>query len=334
MFLIFQSGQNIVGEINDRVNENNIKLFDVKHPIKHGRIVDWDCMEELWSEAFKKLHRSAAGQRVFLTRSPIATLADSERMVDIMLEKFQCDGVFIASQGLMTMFTEDVSGIALCSGAGFSFALPVSDGKAVYNACQHVDIGGNELTRYLKEMLRMRGYKEFTNNTNAVNLIKENNCYVAKNFEEEMALAYTSGTCELTYNVENGDIVIDRERFRCPELLFYPVQGWPSPQLHQLVVDSIVACPPAIQTKLYGNIVVSGGNTLFPGAIERLETEIRAIAPASTVVKVIAGERRKISDWIGGSITSSLTQFEQYWISRKAYEEKGKSVVRSTLECW
>jgi len=64
-----------------------------------------------------------------------------------------------------------------------------------------------------------------------------------------------------------------------------------------------------VRKDLYGNIVLSGGTTLFNGISERLSKEIIKLAPSSMKIKVVAPPERKYSVWIGGSILSSLSTF-------------------------
>merc|ERR1712032_1500783 len=60
---------------------------------------------------------------------------------------------------------------------------------------------------------------------------------------------------------------------------------------------------------------------------DRMSKEITALAPASMKVKIIAPPERKYSVWIGGSILSSLSTFQQMWISKQEYDESGPSIV-------
>lgn len=99
------------------------------------------------------------------------------------------------------------------------------------------------------------------------------------------------------------------------------------PGIAETTYLSIMRSDMDIRKDLYGNTVLSGGTTMFPGTADRLQKEIAALAPASVKVKIIAPPERKYSVWIGGSILASLTTFHQMWISRREYEEAGPTIV-------
>merc|ERR1712008_494505 len=45
---------------------------------------------------------------------------------------------------------------------------------------------------------------------------------------------------------------------------------------------------------------------------------ITALAPSTIKIKIIAPPERKYSVWIGGSILSSLSAFQQMWITKQS----------------
>ena len=67
---------------------------------------------------------------------------------------------------------------------------------------------------------------------------------------------------------------------------------------------------------------------MFPGISDRMQKEMTAFAPYSMKVKIIAPPERKYSVWLGGSILTSLSTFQQMWISRQEYDESGPSIVQ------
>ena len=64
---------------------------------------------------------------------------------------------------------------------------------------------------------------------------------------------------------------------------------------------------------------------MFPNFDVRLTKEMQALAPRK--VKVVAPPERKYSVWIGGSIMSSLSTFQEMWISKDEYDDSGPSIV-------
>jgi len=78
---------------------------------------------------------------------------------------------------------------------------------------------------------------------------------------------------------------------------------------------------------LYSLFLIFTGTTMYPGIADRMEKEIKALAPSTMKVKIIAPPERKYAVWIGGSILSSLSTFETMWISKREYDESGPSIV-------
>jgi actin beta/gamma 1 len=95
--------------------------------------------------------------------------------------------------------------------------------------------------------------------------------------------------------------------------------------------NSIFKCDLDVRRDLYGNVVLSGGTTMFPGIGDRMQKELTALSPASMKVKIVAPPERKYSVWIGGSILASLSTFQNLWCSKQEYDESGPGIVhRST----
>jgi len=49
--------------------------------------------------------------------------------------------------------------------------------------------------------------------------------------------------------------------------------------MHELIYRSINLCDVDIRPNLYSNIVLTGGNTLFNGLMDRLNSELSMLAP-------------------------------------------------------
>ena len=98
----------------------------------------------------------------------------------------------------------------------------------------------------------------------------------------------------------------------------------------KICYDSIQKCDIDIRKDLYNNIVLSGGNSLFEGLPEIIEEDIKALTPESMKgeVKVITPLERKLAAWLGGSIISSFSIFENMIITKYEYEEYGSNIIR------
>ena len=108
------------------------------------------------------------------------------------------------------------------------------------------------------------------------------------------------------------------------ERLFKPyMNGFEYDGVDKTVYDSIMKCNIYTRKGLNANIVLSGGNTMFPGFKERMEMEIVALTPPTMKVKVIALPDPMYSVWIGASIPT----FPQLLITHDEYNDAGPSVV-------
>lgn len=248
-----------------------------------------------------------------------------------MFENFNSPAIFIAIQGVLSLYAYGlVTGVVVDSGADVTQIVPTSEGNPIPNATC-LDIGGQDLNRYLMKILTESGnIFSHKNYIDEVCEMKENFCYVASNFAQEMRKTAKHLDLERTYKLPDDQVItIKNERFQCPEALFQPsFLGKEFDGIHKSCYDNIAKCDNvALRKYLFANIVLSGGTTMFPGFPERMQKEIKALAPDSTKVNIMVVPNRKHNVWIGGSIIASQSVFQNMWLTKQDYEEHGPSIV-------
>jgi actin-related protein len=160
-------------------------------------------------------------------------------------------------------------------------------------------------------------------------------------------------------------ITIDDERWRCTELLFDPLARITQPNaasvesnwnqhlqdgVHQMIYNAIHKCDSDIRHELWNNIVVNGGNTLFPGFDQRLEHELKTLLSSITTCaaatetasssspqpplsslplqpRIHSTNRSMNATWLGGAIVASLSTFHDRCIHITDYDEYGPTMV-------
>ncbi len=171
------------------------------------------------------------------------------------------------------------TGLVVDIGHSLTQITPVVNGQILVDGVQVVDQGGKDITTILQGLLLESGALEGLQesailSTEAVaEMIKEVYCYVSRNPADELEDPRKRGSTVKFPLLHGEEIKVGVERFLAPETLFAP-QKSNVPPLNELIAGTISNYEGGIQQALLGNILLTGGTSLFPGLSERLNEEL------------------------------------------------------------
>uniref|UniRef100_A0A0G4GPU2 Uncharacterized protein n=1 Tax=Chromera velia CCMP2878 TaxID=1169474 RepID=A0A0G4GPU2_9ALVE len=340
--------------------EAGLKLV---HPIAKHAVVDWNHWAALVQHGFDLLRVAPEEHNILLTDTPPFASRDSRvKMAEIVFEKFYSPAFFVVDRALLaviqsqkamgmddwaeigiddwTEYKQDVTPEVVLADENGVVVTPIVKGVIVPEGVMSMDVTSDDLTAYMVKLLEQSGHLKGGSGDEEKKVavgIEEKLSYVALDYEDELE---KKGREETEYELPDGQVItVGAERFRCPEVLFKPsLIGLEQDGIHTTTYNSIMKCDVDIRKDLYGNTVLSGGTTMFKGIDDRVSKELErsASGPSGTgktlaaeviAVHVAAPQGRQYSVWIGGSILSSLSTFEEMWIKKEEWEEYGKDIV-------
>lgn len=232
-------------------------------------------------------------------------------MTEIFFEEFECETLLrttaadLAYENYASSMELQAPNCCIVIDMGYSFThiIPFVKGERVRQAIRRIDIGGKVLTNHLKEIISYRQLNVM-DESYVINQVKEDSCFVSQNFYSDMEIAkkrYPDNSIIREYvlpdftSIKRGylrepvlgkpaddqqTLRLSNERFTVPELLFHPSDvGIRQMGLAEAIFDACKSCPEKALGHLLPNIVCIGGCAMFPGMAERLQKEVRALAP-------------------------------------------------------
>ncbi|XP_048192146.1 actin-related protein T1-like [Perognathus longimembris pacificus] len=301
------------------------------YPIERGVVKRWDDIERLWYHLYDtELVVRPSQQPLLMTEPSLNPKDNREKTAEIMFEKFAVPAFYLFNNSVGSLYASGyTTGLVLDSGDGMTSTVPIYEGYSLPHAVTRLNLAGRDISEHLFQVLLGKGYSYPSLFSKLViDDMKEKLCFV--NLEpDKCSWKKTKGALK-EYTLPDGNVVhIGNDICQVPEVLFEPDQlGIHDPGLSQMVCNSIKKCDTDIQANLFAEIVMAGGNTLFPGVDERLMKELVSLASLETTIKITASRERCFSSWIGTSIITCMSTFKTMWVTAPDYNEFGTSVVQ------
>lgn len=310
---------------------NKKDILQLAYPVRNSQVKSWPEVEKIYQHVFfNELNIDPAMHKLMVCEPPLNPKPAREKVTEFMFESLNVFELYLANTSVMSLFaTGRTTGIVVESGLSETQVVPIYEGFALPHATLKLSVGGEQVTNFLIENLKQRKNelpptKEFE----VAQQMKEKICYCATDYQQEINTSAELLTIAKEYELPDGNIItVTVERFRSPEVLFQPaLLNKDEPGVHDLCYNSIMKCDADIRRELYGNMVLSGGNTMFPHMKNRFDRDMKALAPSNIEIKVKAPPERKHLAWLGGAILASLSRFEM-WITKAEFDEVGTSIV-------
>jgi actin-related protein 2 len=315
-------------------------MLQMSYPITNGIIKDWDDMNHVWDYTFReKLRIDPTERRILLTEAAMNPLENRRRMFEAMFETYGFAGAQVAVQAVLTLYAQGLTtGVVVDSGDGVTHIVPVFEGVVINNAIRRINIAGRDITKQLIKLLTHRGYAfNSSADFDVIREAKEALCYVALDPAVEQKLAIETTALVQSYTLPDGRVIqIGEERYQAPEILFNPaLVDIEQPGVPMQVFSSIAACDIDLRAKLYENILLSGGSTMYPGLSSRLEKEVvdlycqrvlrrPALGESKIRPHVVDPVRRKHFVFMGAAVFADLLKdTDQGWVLKSTYDEMG-----------
>lgn len=85
--------------------------------MENGIVKRWDDMEHLWNYTFdEKMKIDPTGRKILLTEPPLNPLKNREQMCDVMFEKYNFGGVYVAIQAVLALYAQGKARIFFLGG--------------------------------------------------------------------------------------------------------------------------------------------------------------------------------------------------------------------------
>ncbi|TLD27808.1 actin-like protein 2 [Venturia nashicola] len=315
-------------------------MLQITYPMENGIVKRWDDMQHLWDYNFyEKMQVDPTGRKILLTEPPMNPLKNREQMCEVMFERYNFGGVYVAIQAVLALYAQGLSsGVVVDSGDGVTHIVPVYESTVLNHLTRRLDVAGRDVTRNLIALLLRRGYAlNRTADFETVRQIKEKLCYVSYDLELDQRLSEDTTVLVESYTLPDGRVIrVGSERFEAPECLFQPhLVDVEQPGIAEFLFNTIQAADVDVRSSLYKAIVLSGGSSMYPGLPSRLEKELKQL----WLTKVLKGDperlnkfkvriedppRRRHMVFLGGAVLANImADKHDMWITKQEWEEQG-----------
>ena len=307
--------------------------------------VSWDDVEKMFNTIYEEeLSISSSEQPLLLSWCPSFSEKDVETAAEMAFESLHVPAIYLGQVPILSLYGNGhTTGVSFHSGERLTHACAIYEGYAMSDSLFMSNRAGSSVTRKLARLLLDKKDKKID-----LKLLSESTWETLRIHKSRLLKAAISNDSVSTSNSHVSDLIDDstillpdgmvvklaeEDRDLCAEQLFNDTKNLSSKSIdsydssmQSLVVNCIASTESNIHKSLWGNIILSGGNTKLNGFKQRLVNDLQ---PLSADNKVDVKQKKNVdsSIWLGGSVLASSDNFNQHWVTKGMYHEKGVDVI-------
>jgi actin beta/gamma 1 len=309
---------------------SKLEIMNFNAPIQRGQVADWDKFETLLHYLlYEKMKVVPEEISIMITESPNSPKENKQKLSELLFETFNVQNIHIANSSMLGLFAYGkTSGLIVDSGFNITSSVPLYEGFPLHHASIKLNYGGEDISKSLLQMIENEldpSYKYLKGRLLADN-IKEKFGFIplGGDLEEE----------EYKYILPEGtEIKLGKEVCNCTELLFNPGKNAELRSIDDIVVSSLSKCDPDIKDDIKESICLIGGNTYLRNFEEKLKNNLSDKKEMGNF-NIAANPERQFSSWIGGSLISSLDNFQYMSVKKEEFDENGKTLIAIDSKCF
>ena len=206
---------------NDALNYS--EDIELTQPISRGKVTDWDKLEHFWHHCYlNEFKADSVNHPLISALAPTCSKYTKEKLTQIFFETFSTPGIYLSNSPLLSLYgSGKTNGLIVDSGSEVTSVTPIIDGYCIQYAQISANLGGNDITNGLKQVIKGANGEEL--DFYVVDELKLARAFVSTDYKNDMA-KYEDGTKpKMEYELPDGSTIeLGKEIMEIPEKIFNP----------------------------------------------------------------------------------------------------------------
>ena len=135
---------------------SKLEIMNFNAPIQRGQVSDWDKFETLMHYLlYEKMKVVPEEISIMITESPKSPKENKQKLSELLFETFNVQNIHLANSSMLGLFSYGKSsGLVIDSGYNVTSTVPVYEGFPLVYASQRIDLGGEDLSNKLFDVIK------------------------------------------------------------------------------------------------------------------------------------------------------------------------------------